>query len=159
MLTFQYWVGRANTYHDALCQTYLPRYLPWWVVPLIQKFPSISHPFNFRRGHEGSFLTAASFSPFICPLYFFQLCSMCSVTRLGDFRRFLITYFLIKVAQMYGAFWGYFEKHYFLSEKYWGFFWAMFELFCATFYIKTCWLNLYSTKAQNLYRICQQMLK
>ena len=34
----------------------------------------------------------------------------CSVTRLGDFLKFLSTKYLAKVAQMIGNFLGYFEK-------------------------------------------------
>ena len=39
-----------------------------------------------------------------------------SVTRLGGFSKFLATNFLIKVAQIYGNFWGYLEECYFLRR-------------------------------------------
>ena len=35
-----------------------------------------------------------------------------SVTRLGDFVKFLVTTFSFKSAQIFGDFCGYFEKHY-----------------------------------------------
>ena len=40
----------------------------------------------------------------------FRICATTSVTRLGDFWRFLVTNFLLKVAQMYGDFSGFLKS-------------------------------------------------
>ena len=53
---------------------------------------------------------------------------MGSVTRLGDFRKFLVTKFLTKVAQIICNFLGYFEKpHYHVGKNCCGYFFGNFE--------------------------------
>ena len=61
-----------------------------------------------------------------------------SVTRLGDFSKFLATNFLTKVAQTIIDIWDNFEKnHNFLSQPVVATFWATFSDFWATFYSNT----------------------
>ena len=59
-------------------------------------------------------------------LTFTLVCSLYanSVTRLGDFWKFLVTEFLSKVAQMLGDFWSSFESHHFSRINCWGYVWA-----------------------------------
>ena len=57
-----------------------------------------------------------------------------SVTRLGDFWKFLVTKSLTKVAQMYGNYWGYFEKHHFLGKNSCCYYLAASGIFLSTFY-------------------------
>ena len=58
-----------------------------------------------------------------------------SVTRLGHFRKFLEANFLVKVAQIFGNFLGYFEVCHCIIKSYFGFF------------LRKCWkiwVNVYS---------------
>ena len=51
---------------------------------------------------------------------------ICSVTRLGDFLKFLATKFQVKEAQMIGNFFGYFEKPHSYLKTALATFWATF---------------------------------
>ena len=45
-----------------------------------------------------------------------------SVTRLGDFRKFLEANYLINVVQIFGKFLGYFEVCHYIINNYFGYF-------------------------------------
>ena len=64
---------------------------------------------------------------------FFSSFLIISVTRLGDFWKFLATNFLTKVTQIFGNFLGYCEKHYFVSKNSCGSFWGIIWKIWATF--------------------------
>ena len=49
-----------------------------------------------------------------------------SGTRLGDFRKFLVTNFLTKVAQIFGDFLGFVERHHFKVNTAVALFWVNF---------------------------------
>ena len=75
-----------------------------------------------------------------------------SATRLGDFWKLLATYFIAKVAQIFGKLIGLFEKHHGYSKNCCACIFATFEEIWATFY-STVWSHWDSEAALPTYNI------
>ena len=118
----------CQPFKDAIVGTHT--FLPTMLLPLasglfalpkfetlkVQKFASTHQPVNhcFTPTQRGALAS--------------------SVTTFGDFRTFLGTNDITKVAQKIGSFLDYFETHHILSKNWYGYFLATFENCLATFH-------------------------
>ena len=107
---------------NALCKWY-SRFFCFMIGPIVHVSPND----NWSMFKPVSFICPED-SWIIILLQWIQTHRQCD--QIGQFWKFLATNFITKVGKMFGDFFGYIEKHHFLSETSCGYFWKDW----ATFY-------------------------
>ena len=81
------------------------------------------------------------------------------MTRWGDFCKFLATNFITKVGKMFGDFFGYIEKHHFLSETSCGYFWKDWATFYSYIWSHWRWVLIHCNLSSIIIQLSSGQIK